>query len=179
MLRSLTTETTEDTEIREDGLDGGGGVGLEVMALPGRDEFTTESTGLNGVGFISVTLFHQDRLGGDWDGLRGAQDHFVDGSSGGDHGIDVFVGGDLDVEEVGAGFFDGFLEGAGEFGGSFDGSAFEAVGSGEEFDVREAFEFDGARPVVIEKLLPLANHAQVTVIHDNDFDGEAECYKSR
>ena len=106
-------------------------------------------------------------------GLGRAEHHFIDGAAGGHHGVDALEGRDLHVEQVRAGLFDGLFERGGEFPGLIDGAALEAVGGGELFGVGEGVEFDGAEAVVVEERLPLADHAEMAVVHDDDLDGQA------
>jgi hypothetical protein len=49
--------------------------------------------------------------------------------------------------------------------------AFDAVGFAELDEVGVAEQIDAAFAVVEEELLPLADHAEVAVVEDDDLDG--------
>ena len=53
----------------------------------------------------------------------------------------------------------------------FDRAAFESVSARQLLDIRERRQLGLGQPVVIEQLLPLPDHAQVAVVHDDDLDG--------
>src|ERR1035441_3992375 len=112
-----------------------------------------------------VLLWYGHRLGR-------PQHHFIDGAAGGHHGVDALKRRDGDVEKIWAGLLDGLFKGGGELPGFIDGAAFEAVGGGELFGVGEGVELNGAEAVVVEEGLPLADHAEMAVVHDDDLDGQ-------
>ncbi len=111
-------------------------------------------------------------LAGNLYGLWLAEDHFVDRAACRNHRVNVFEGGNHYVEQVRPGGVDGFFESGAEFFGLGDGFAFEAVSAGELRRLWEAVEGDLAQAVVVEELLPLADHAEVAVVHADDLDGE-------
>ena len=103
----------------------------------------------------------------------GLGDHVFEGGTGGDHGEDVFVFDALGFDDAGAVVVvEGLLEDAGDIGGAADVPAFDAVGFAEFDEVGVAEEVDAAFAVVEEEFLPLADHAEVAVVEDEDLDGE-------
>src|ERR1017187_6820159 len=115
---------------------------------------------------MPVLLWHRH-------GLGRPEHHLIDGAAGGHHRVDALKGSDLHIEQVGAGFVDRLFERGGEFPRLVDGAAFKAVGGGELFGVGEGVELHGAEAVVVEERLPLADHAEMTVVHDDDLDRQA------
>src|SRR5208283_487692 len=101
----------------------------------------------------------------------GAADHLVEGGAGGDHGIDAVLLLDLEVDEVWLAAGAGAGDGGDDFGALFDVRAGDAVGGGEGDEVRRE---DGRAGVVlvVEDLLPLADHAEEAVVDDGDVDGD-------
>jgi hypothetical protein len=103
----------------------------------------------------------------------GLDEHVFEGGSGGDHGEDVFVFDALGLDDAGAVVVvEGLLEDAGDIGRAADVEAFDAVGFAELDEVRVAEQIDAAFAVVEEQLLPLADHAEVAVVEDDDLDGQ-------
>ena len=103
--------------------------------------------------------------------MDGAADHFVEGGSGGDHGVDAVFFFYLEVDEGGLPLV----------------RALVTVGMtsvrlltwrrrcrGQRLEDEVGRE-DGRRGVVlvVERLLPLADHAEEAVVDDGDVDGEA------
>src|SRR5690348_5522276 len=104
--------------------------------------------------------------------MRRAQNHFVDGTARRNHGKNVLERRDFDVQEIWAGFRDSLFESLPGFLCSVNCPALESVRSSELLGIRKRSELDMTQPVVIEKLLPLAHHAEMAVVHNDDLDGE-------
>ena len=110
------------------------------------------------------------RLGGGFDQrIVRAANHFVQRSAGGNHRIDRIFLFDAEIDEHG---FLGFARGAN--GGSDiaargDALAADAEGVGQRREIRRD-ERSGDVALVVEKFLPLANHAEKAVVDDGDVD---------
>ena len=165
----------ENVEVRWIGDDGlGDGVReflefLEGVALDDAVGFHRGSTAL-----WRVRLQALGRTGGFFHFVFGGLgDHVFEGGTGGDHGEDVFVFDALGLDDAGTVVIvEGLLEDAGDIGRAADVEAFDAVGFAEFDEVGVAEQIDAAFAVVEEQLLPLADHAEVAVVEDDDFDGQ-------
>src|SRR5262249_3545060 len=117
----------------------------------------------------SICLFRS------WHGhrLRRPHHHLVDRAAGRHHWIHVLVGRHFDVEQIWARLADGFFERGSQLMGLVDRASFEAVGAGQLFSVRETFQGRRAEAIVVEQLLPLPDHAEIAVVHDDDLDRQA------
>src|SRR5260370_30385136 len=54
-----------------------------------------------------------------------------------------------------------------------DRAAFEPIGAGQFFGVGETIEGGRAESIVIEQLLPLADHSEIAIVHDDDLDRQS------
>src|SRR5215831_588094 len=109
------------------------------------------------------TLRRLHRLG--W-----AQHHFVDRPAGGHHREDVLQWSDLHVEQIRSRFPDRSFQRGAEFPWLIDGTSLDAIGGRKLFGIGEAIQLHGAEPVIVEERLPLAHHAEIAVVHDDDLD---------
>src|SRR5450756_1047105 len=99
-------------------------------------------------------------------------DHVGDGGTRRDHGIDIGLGLDDEIDDDRAIGLHGFAHGCLHICAPRDLHTGQAVGIGQ-FDVIGSGNGRFRVVVVVEKVLPLAHHAEVTVIHDGYFDGDA------
>src|SRR5215204_1025807 len=100
-------------------------------------------------------------------------DHLVDGHPRWDHGVDIRLGVDVEVQDGAAILFLGPLHGRPDVVALADGAPGETVGGGELLVVWPGYGRLGVAAVV-EELLPLANHSEVTVVQDGDLDVQPE-----
>src|ERR687893_590201 len=94
-------------------------------------------------------------------------DHLVDGHTRGDHGVDVRLGVDVEIQD-GAAFL--LLRPSNrclDVVALADGAPGEPVGGGELLVVWPGYGRLGVAAVV-EELLPLSDHPEVTVVQDSD-----------
>src|SRR5215204_171232 len=94
-------------------------------------------------------------------------DHLIDRHAGGDHGVDVRLGVDVEVQYSATFPVLRPPHGRLDIVALADGAPGEPVGGGELLVVRPAYGRLGVTAVV-EELLPLANHPEVTVVQDGD-----------
>ena len=104
--------------------------------------------------------------------MVGAADHFVEGGAGGDHGVDAIFLFYLEVDEEGMARGAGAGDGGGDVGALGDVGAGDAVSFGQ-LDEVGAEDGGGGVVLIVEGLLPLADHAEEAVVDDGDVDGEA------
>src|SRR5215210_5359875 len=100
-------------------------------------------------------------------------DHLVDGHARWDHGVDVRLGVDVEVEDGAAFLLLRPPHGSLDVVALTNGTPCEPVGCGELLVVRPRY---GRLRVaaVVEELLPLPDHPEVTVVQDRDFDVQPE-----
>src|SRR5215208_1956505 len=94
-------------------------------------------------------------------------DHLVDGHARGDHGVDVRLGVDVEVQYGAAFLLLRPPHGRLDVVALADGAPGEPVGGGELLVVRPGYGRLGVAAVV-EELLPLADHPEVTVVQNGD-----------
>src|SRR5215211_7372433 len=100
-------------------------------------------------------------------------DHLVDGHARRDHGVDVRLGVDVEVQDRAAFLLLRPPHGRPDVVALADGAPGETVGGGELLVVWPGYGRLGVAAVV-EELLPLANHPEVTVVQDGDLDVQPE-----
>src|SRR5579884_366787 len=100
-------------------------------------------------------------------------DHLGDRLTRRDHGVDVALAFDGNVDDDAAGGGRGPGEGILDFGGAIDLEGAVTVCPGQEEVIRAADRRFGVAAAV-EELLPLANHAEVAVVQDDDLEIETE-----
>src|SRR5215203_7542483 len=94
-------------------------------------------------------------------------DHLVDGHARWDHGVDVRLGVDVEVQDSAAFLLLRPPHGRFDVVALPDGASSDPVGGGELLVVRPGY--GGLRvAAVVEELLPLADHPQVTVVQNGD-----------
>src|SRR5229473_5990791 len=99
----------------------------------------------------------------------GTADHVAQGSAGGDHGIDGIFLFDTEVDQHGFGRFAGGADSWHHFTTLGDAFAANAECIGERGKIRR-HERSGDVALVVEELLPLADHTQKPVVDDGDLD---------
>src|SRR5271155_5003066 len=99
----------------------------------------------------------------------GPADHFVQGFAGRDHWVDGVLLFYKEVDEEGSIVRTGGFDGRFELAAGADGYAGDAVSVGE-LDEVGADEWRGFVVALVEKFLPLTDHAEVAVVDDGDVD---------
>src|SRR5215213_8647544 len=94
-------------------------------------------------------------------------DHLVDGHARGDHGVDISLGVDVEVQDGAAFLLLRPPHGRLDVVALADGAPGEPVGGGKLLVVRPGYGRLGVAAVV-EELLPLADHPEVTVVQNGD-----------
>src|SRR5215208_5997495 len=94
-------------------------------------------------------------------------DHLVDGHARWDHGVDVRLGVDVEIQESAAFLFLRPPHGRPDVVSLSDGAPGQPVGGGELLVVGPGYGRLGVAAVV-EELLPLADHPEVTVVQNGD-----------
>src|ERR1035438_7921530 len=103
--------------------------------------------------------------------VGGAEDHFVEGAAGRDHGVDAVLFFDLELDEEGFAAGERAGDGGDDVGAPANGRTGDAMRRRERDEVRRD---DGRALVVlvVEDLLPLADHAEEAVVDDGDVEGD-------
>src|SRR5580658_7413200 len=110
--------------------------------------------------------------GSDLHRLRRSQDHFVDRTAGRDHWVDILERRYPHVQKIRAGLAHRFFERWNKLMHGVNGAALEAISAGQLLDIRERAQLHLAEPIVVKKLLPLPDHAEMPVVHHDDLDGQ-------
>ena len=102
----------------------------------------------------------------------------MEGGAGGDHGVDAVFFFYLEVDQKGLAAGARFCDGWRYILALVDGCAVDAVGGGEQDEVGRE-DGRGGVVLVVEGLLPLADHAEEAVVDDGDVDRQAFLHDGR